>query len=159
MVHAIKRIYGDRARLLLADTDSLLYKIRTENIYEDLWEIKGKIDFSDCPNDSRFKDDPNKKIPGLFKDENHGVPMKSFVGLKSKMYSYVMADNTGNKRAKGIKRSAIRDIRHKDYRRTLLDGSRMHHKMRVIKSSNHKLGSYEINKVSLIVAMMTKGSS
>ena len=33
--------------------------------------------------------------------------------------------------------------------RTLYKGKQMHHKVKTIKSQNHQLGSYEINKISL----------
>ena len=32
----IKNKYGDKAEMLLTDTGSLIYKIETENVYEDL---------------------------------------------------------------------------------------------------------------------------
>ena len=33
----IKRKYGDRAKLLFTDTDSLCYVIETDDVYEDLF--------------------------------------------------------------------------------------------------------------------------
>ena len=51
---------------------------------------------------------------------------------------------------KGIKKNVIKNnIRHEDYKRTLLNEEQMHHKMKTIRSQRHQLGSYEINKVSL----------
>ena len=45
-----------------------------------------------------------KKIIGKFKDEAAGVPICEFVGLRSKMYSYIKDNQTGGKTAKGIKK-------------------------------------------------------
>ena len=61
-----------------------------------------------------------------------------------------MKDNEkGRKTAKGIKKNVIKNnIRHEDYKRTLLDEEQMHHKMKT-RSQRHQLSSYEINKVSL----------
>ena len=37
----IKKRYGDRAKLLFTDTDSLTYGIETEDVYKDFWNDKG----------------------------------------------------------------------------------------------------------------------
>ena len=87
---------------------------------------------------------------GKFKDEAAGVPICEFVGLRSKMYSYIKDNQTGGKTAKGIKKNVIKnDIKHENYKQTLLENKQMYHKMKTIRSKNHQLGSYEINKVSL----------
>ena len=66
------------------------------------------------------------------------------------MYSYVKENRTGGKTAKGIKKSVIKnDVKHEDYKQTLLENKQIYHKMKTIRSQHHKLGSYEINKVSL----------
>ena len=87
---------------------------------------------------------------GKFKDEAAGVPICEFVGLRSKMYSYIKDNKKGGKTAKGIKKNVIKeDITHKDYKYTLSKNREMYHKMKTIRSNNHELGSYEINKISL----------
>ena len=92
----------------------------------------------------------NKKVIGKFKDEACGVPITEFVGLKSKMYSYIKNDEKGGKTAKGIKKNVIKNnIKHEDYKNVLLNNKQLHHKMKTIRSQKHQLGSYEINKVSL----------
>ena len=79
------------------------------------------------------------------KDEAAGIPITEFVGLRSKMYSYMKDNQKGGKTAKGIKNN----ITHENYRDTLFNNKQIHHKMKTIRSVNHQLGSYEINKVSL----------
>ena len=92
----------------------------------------------------------NKKVIGKFKDKACGKPISKFVGLKSKMYSYIMENGNGGMTAKGIKKDTIRNnIKHTDYKRMLINNEQLHHKMKTIRSINHQLGSYEINKVSL----------
>ncbi len=84
------------------------------------------------------------------KDEASGVPIGEFVGLRSKMYKYIKDNQKVGKTAKGIKKSVIKDeITHTNYIATLFNNKQMHHKMKTIRSQNHQLGSYEINKVSL----------
>ena len=103
----IKRKYGDKARLLFTDTDSLMDEIETEDAYKDLWESKDLLDNSDYPKDSPYFSESNKKVIGKMKDEACGVPIVEFVGLKSKMYSYKKEGGKVDKRAKGEKRAVI----------------------------------------------------
>ena len=92
----------------------------------------------------------NKKVIGKFKDEACGVPIVEFIGFKSKMYFYVKDNEKGGKTAKGIKKNVIKNnIKHEDYKNTLMNNEQMHHKIKTIRSQRHQLGSYEINKVSL----------
>ena len=100
----IKNRYGDRAELLFTDTDSLTYEIEAEDVYKDFWNDIDKFDNSDYPKNSTYYDESNKKVIGKFKDEACGVPITEFVGLKSKMYSYIKNDKKGEKTAKGIKK-------------------------------------------------------
>ena len=146
----IKKKYGDKARLLFTDTDSLTYEIEAEDVYKDFWNDRDKFDNSDCPESSPYFDKTNKKVIGKFKDEAAGVPICEFVGLRSKMYSYIKDNQTGGKTATGIKKNVIKnDIKHENYKQTLLENKQMYHNMKTIRSQNHDLGSYEINKVSL----------
>ena len=146
----IKKKYGDKAKLLFTDTDSLTYEIEAEDVYQDFWNDKEKFDNSDYHESSPYFDKTNKKIIGKFKDEAVGVPIREFVGLRSKMYSYIKDNDQVGKTAKGIKKNVIKkDITHENYKETLFNNKQMHHKMKTIRSQNHQLGSYEINKVSL----------
>ena len=146
----IKNKYGEKAKLLFTDTDSLTYEIEAEDVYQDFWNDKNKFDNSDYPESSKYFDKTNKKVIGKFKDEAAGVPICEFVGLRSKMYSYIKDNQKGGKTAKGIKKNVIKkDITHDNYKQTLFNNQQMYHKMKTIRSESHQLGSYEINKVSL----------
>ena len=146
----IKDKYGDKARLLFTDTDSLTYEIEADDVYQEFWNDKDKFDNSDYPESSPYFNKTNKKVIGKFKDEAAGVPICEFVGLRSKMYSYIKDNNKGGKTAKGIKKNIIKNnITHENYKYILFNDEQMYHKMKTIRSDNHELGSYEINKVSL----------
>ena len=101
----IEKKYGDRATLLFTDTDSLTYEIEAEDVYQDFWNDKDKFDNSDYPESSPYFYITNKKVIGIFKDEASGIPIVEFIGLKSKMYSYLKNDEKGSKTAKGIKKT------------------------------------------------------
>ena len=146
----IKEKYGEKAKLLFTDTDSLTYEIEAKDVYKDFFKDKDKFDNSDYPEYSPFFYKENKKVIGKFKDEAAGIPIIEFVGLRSKMYSYIKDNQKGGKTAKGIKKNVIKNnIIHDDYKETLFNNKQMYHKMKTIRSENHQLGSYELNKVSL----------
>ena len=100
----IKNKYGDRIKLLFTDTDSLTYEIEAVDVYQDFWYDKDKFDNSDYPENSPYHDKTDKKVIGKFKDEAACIPIVEFVGLTSKMYSYIKNDEKNGKTAKGIKR-------------------------------------------------------
>ena len=105
---------------------------------------------SDYPENSPYHDKTNRKVIGKFKDEAACIPIVEFVGLKSKMYSYIKNDEKGGKTAKGIRKNVIKNhFKHEDYKEVLLNNNQLHHKMKPIRSQKHHLGSYEIKKVSL----------
>ena len=146
----IKEKYGQKAKLLFTDTDSLTYEIEAKDVYKDFFKDKDKFDNSDYPEYSPFFYKENKKVIGKFKDEAAGIPIIEFIGLRSKMYSYIKNNQKGGNTAKGIKKNVIKNnIMHDDYKETLFNNKQMYHKMKTIRSENHQLGSYELNKVSL----------
>ena len=66
------------------------------------------------------------------------------------MYSYIKDNDEGGKTAKGIKKNIItKNIKHEDYKEVLFNNKQMHHTMKTIRSNNHQLGSFELNKISL----------
>ena len=75
----IKKNYGDRAKLLFTDTDSLTYEIEAEDVYQDFWYDKDKFDNSDYPENSPYHDKTNRKVIGKFKDETACISMVEFV--------------------------------------------------------------------------------
>ena len=79
----IKKKYGPKAKLLMTDTDSLMYEIHTEDYFEDIREdIKEKFDTSNFEISKLLRF--NKKVPGMFKDEAGGKIISEFVGLSAK---------------------------------------------------------------------------
>ena len=146
----IKKKYSDGAQLLFTDTDSLTYRIKTEDAYRDFFADRELFDNSDYPENSEFYFKENKKVIGKFKDETAGVPIDDFIGLKSKMYSVSLDNGKNSKKAKGVKKNIIRkDISHQHYHDVLNESKILHHQMKTIRSDCHQISSYQINKISL----------
>ena len=83
------------------------------------------------------------------KEETAGVVIEEFVGLKSKMYLYLVNDKSEYKKAKGVNRNVVATISHNEYKDVLLNKKCLRHSMNRIQSKDHKIGTYEINKISL----------
>ena len=82
-----------------------------------------------------------------------GIPINESIGLTSKMYSYLKDTNECGRTEKGIKKNVIKkDIKHKNYKDVLFNNKQVYHKMKMIRSQRHQLGSYEINTCSWQVA-------
>ena len=146
----IKQKYDNKAKLLFTDTDSLTYEIETKDVYRDFWNDKDRFDNNDYNKESPFYNTANKKVIGKFKDEAAGVPVVEFVGLRSKMYSYVKDNEQTARTAKGIKKQVIRkNITHYNYIDVLFNNKQIMHTMKTIRSEKHQLGSFELNKISL----------
>ena len=146
----IKTKYGDNAQLCFTDTDSLLYDVKTADIYQDMAEDADKFDTSDYPTDHFLHSVANKKVIGKMKDETASVPIKEFVGLRSKMYSMTYGGGVEKKTAKGIKKSTIRQsLRHAMYKDALFQEMVTQATMRVIRSISHQLYSMVCNKKAL----------
>lgn len=115
-------------KLLMTDTDSLVYEISSSDpeydMYKDLETIKQEFDFSDYPKDHPLYDATNKKIAGKFKDDKSTI-IKEFCGIRAKMYSMLLAgygdiadtdgkhlvkDYESGKEKKGWKRDANGDL-------------------------------------------------
>ena len=149
----IKPKYGDKAKLLFTDTDSLMYEIQTEDFYKDISEdVKDRFDTSNYPENhpSGIPTGINKKVLGMFKDEAAGKIIKEFVGLRAKLYSYKMDEGGESKKCKGIKKQVVESsIRHEDYKTCLLTGKEQLRKQNILRSYEHEVYTEEINKVAL----------
>ena len=149
----IKPKYGDKAKLLFTDTDSLMYEIQTEDFYKDIsGDVKDRFDTSDYPpnHPSGIPTGCNKKVLWMFKDEVAGRCIKEFVGLRAKLYSYKMLEGEENKKCKGVKKSVVKkSITYEDYKTCLFTGKEQLRKMNVIRSYDHEVYTERVNKVAL----------
>ena len=62
---------------------------------------------------SKYYDDSSKSVISKIKDETGGVEIKEFIGLKPKMYLFLV-DNSEHKKGKGVNRYVVAIISHID---------------------------------------------
>ena len=86
------------------DTDSFIVYIKTDDIYKDFAE-ELKLDLIIH---RPLPEEKNKKVIGLMKDEFGGKIMTKFVGLRGKTYSYLIDDDSKDKKAKGTKKCVMK---------------------------------------------------
>ena len=120
--------------------------IKTEDVYEDFSSDKEMFDFSNYSTKSKYYGESNKLVIGKTKDKTGGVAIEEFVGLKPKMYSFLV-NNNDYKKAKGVNKNVAATICHNEYKDVLLNNKCVRHLMNKIQRS--PIRTYEINKISL----------
>ena len=144
--------FGKKAHICYTDTDSLIYEVETENLYDIIREDALQyFDTSDYESNNIYAIPlVNKKVIGLMKDENNGKIMSHFAGLRSKMYAYKVNGIDKDKKSKGIKQSVVRNkICFDDYVKCLMNNEDVVLEQNLIKSNNHKITSICQQKVAL----------
>ena len=58
----IKNKYGNKLRSLFIDTDSLVYEIETENVYDNFSKNEEMFHFSNYSSKSKYYDDSNALV-------------------------------------------------------------------------------------------------
>ena len=61
---------------------------------------------------SKYYYDSNKLVVGKMKDETGGVAIEEFFGLKPKIYSLLVDDNSEHKKTKGMNKDVVATISH-----------------------------------------------
>ena len=145
------KLYGDKCKVMYTDTDSLIYHIECDNVYDNMKRDISRFDTSDYAQDNEYGIPlVNKKIPGLMKDENNGAIMTEFVGLRAKMYSLRVDGKKDTKKVKGVKSNVVaRTITFDDYMRCLNDEIEMTREQICIRSKLHKVHTVREKKIAL----------
>ena len=141
--------YGEKAQLLMTDTDSLVYHIETKDVYADVLADLDSYDTSDYPSSHPAFSTRNKKVLGKMKDEYNGRPIAEFVGLRPKMYSILEADGHEKKKAKGISKRTTSRMLHSSYREALFGETSSTAIMQRITSKNQRVYTVRLEKVGL----------
>jgi len=139
--------FGSNAQLLFTDTDSLCYHF--QNVDPKQYELQNLhlFDTSSYPKSNPCYSDINKKKPGTFKDEFDSRPVHSFIGLKPKLYSIKLGDDSEKKTAKGVKMSYVKNnLSHATYLQSFHEQKKISAQFYQIRSDNHKLSTTLIIK-------------
>ena len=157
----VKPKWGDRAELLFTDTDSLCYKLKTNDFYKDISEDTGVwFDTSGYEKDHALYSAENKKKIGYMKDECCGNQIIRFCRLRSKLYAYEVNRlrngkgkweyNVEKKKCKGIREYVVKkNVTIDNYEACLFSGKPKYRTMNVIRSRGHNICSEKINKKAL----------
>ena len=85
---------------------------------------------------------------GKMKDEVKGKIIGEFVGIKSNMYSLVIVNIEEIKKARGVNKIVVKNIRDKECIEVLFNKNLLRHKVKSIQSKLHRIGTY-VCKISL----------
>ena len=111
-------------------------------MYEDFSKDKEMLDFSNYSTDSKYYNDSNKLVVGKTRYDTFSVSIKELVGLKAKMYSFLVDDSSEYKKAKNVNENVVETISHNEYKDVLLNKKCLRHSMNRIQSKDHKIGTY-----------------
>jgi hypothetical protein len=144
--------YGLDLKLIMTDTDSLLYSIPTKDFHADLLDpALGKhFDTSNLPPDHPAYSEERKAQPGFFKDESAGKHIREVVALRAKSYCVLMEDGHKSKATqKGIKQTSFAKLDIDDYRTCLQEQKHAERRQVGFRSRYHAISTRETVKRAL----------
>lgn len=153
-----KQLGMNGVSVLYTDTDSYVLELR--NLHKTKYKnIAGLVKANKRDFDTSNlnpKNDPHKLYsehnfltPGPFKIETKSDILE-FVALRSKVYSYICCNGSGDKKSKGTSKTVVKkDIRHEHYLDVLRSCSHYYHEQHTLASKNHVIGMYAALKKSL----------
>lgn len=143
----LKKKYPNEGQLVLnyTDTDSLIFTVKTDDLYEDMRKDKFHFDLSCYPGDfktlsgNQMRDGENELVIGKMKDERPRTTISEFIGLRSKAYCVISPDSI-IKKGKGIPRGNVeKDLNADSYRNALFQGEVKSHCFTKMQSKNHNI--------------------
>ena len=155
--NVIHKNFEGRYNLIYSDTDSFVYYIKHNDIYDWIKNNKHHFDLSDSLRPD-LKDNTNKKVIGKYKDEMNSLLIAEFIALNPKVYSviYQTIDDDNNivaknkKVLKGISKVVVeKQIKHDNYEHTLEKNELLTKTVTIIRSFDHQLFTYVEEKTAL----------
>jgi hypothetical protein len=150
----IKSKFGSRAVLLYMDTDSLIYEIKSEDIYQEMSDIKHVFDMSVYPPDFPYYNSENKGVLGTLKDEFASTNRRlngisEFSCLRSKCYSLSTYQLEEQKKCKGVIKAELKSLSHSDFTNCNANGGVIEITQTTFKTSNHDIYTVQTTKDGL----------
>ena len=114
-------------------------KLKVKMSIEDFSGNKEMLDFSNCSNKSKYYDDSNKLVIGKMKDETGGVAIEEIFGLKPRMYSFLVKENSAHRKAKGVNRNDVAATNYNEYKNKWVINKCLRHSMNRNESKTDKI--------------------
>ena len=135
------------------DTDSFVINIFTEDFFKNINnDVERWFDTSNCDKNDK-KSLPmgmKKKLIRMFKDQLGGKIMKDFCALRAKIYTYLMDDDSENKKTKEIKKCVIkRRLMLENYKDSLFNNETILKSQLRFKSDHLNVYTEKVNKIVL----------
>ena len=99
----MKPRFGDKIKVCYKDTDSILYRVETENLYSEMATFKHLLDLSDYPKEHSLHDKTTKKVPLTMTEELQCKVSIAIVCLRSKLYN-IQFEGGVEQSAKGVQK-------------------------------------------------------
>ena len=136
--------------IIWIDRDGFIVYIKRDDIYKDIAEdVEARFDTSNYQLERSLPNRENKKVIGLMKDELGRKIMIEFVGLRVKTYSYLIDDDSEDKKAKVSKKYVLKiKIKFENYK-NCLEATEL----------ENKINYLEKNKTDIILNKIIKNLS
>lgn len=161
-----RKNYGDRVKLLMTDTDSLVYKITSDHLWREMLHSEDPLfDLHDAmPTPDVLKtvspDFPFEELKrrhgilGAMKSESEDAAIVEYVGLAVKMYSMLMRRADGSlgqtARGKGVDKTVLKEnANHISFVKMLFEPFASNVTYRKFQSFNHQVYTLQMTKKML----------
>ena len=145
------RVKFSDVTLNYTDTDSVLVLVKTPDFYKEIIpDIESYFDTSDFPEDNPYGIPRlNKKKLGMMKDENNGVILTHFLGLRAKLYAYKLNTDKMVCKAKGVQKSAIAKLVWNDFKNSYENEEKIRKRMKRFIVIKNNISTVNINKIAV----------
>ena len=150
--------FRGRYNLCYTDTDSFIYNIQHDDIYEWIKENRELFDLSGSYRED-MRDRTNAKVLGKFKDEKNGLLIKEVLAVNPKVYSLIHQhydeegkyhENFNTKKLKGLSKVVVKkNLKHEDYNSVLTTDQPIARNTTSLRSFNHNVYTYTRTKTAL----------
>ena len=87
-----------------------MYEIKIKDVSNDFRKDREMFDFSNYSTKSKYYEESNKLFVSKMKDKTGSVAIKEIVGLKPKMYSHLVDDNSEHKKVDFVNKNVDEKI-------------------------------------------------
>ena len=157
IISVLQPTFGDRITALYTDTDSLVLKLKSDNIERDLGYLNSGLDTSNFPECHPLYTKAKQSELGFFKSEVGRNEVSVFAGIRPKCYTMTVEEVQPNgeivqsieNKLKGVDRSVVRKMNLSSYLRTILLNEAQSARSNKLSSKKHAIYQEEISKRAL----------